>query len=125
MDTTKLKNNKFFLGNYNELNDYKGWFVGDFMRDNELCKTNKFEILYKEHNAGDKLQAHYHKEKTELLIMLEGKAKYLINGNEVFLEHGNYLFIDVNNIIKGEFLEKSKIFAVHAPSIPTDKFLVE
>lgn len=56
--------------------------------------------------------------------MLEGKAKYRINGNEVLLERGKYLFVDCNNVIEGEFLERSKIFALHAPSIPEDKFLV-
>jgi len=42
----------------------------------------------------------------------------------MFLESGKYLFIDVNNVISGEFLESSKIFVIHSPSISTDKTLV-
>jgi len=125
MDTTKFKNGKYFLGDYKEPNDYKGWFVGAFIKDDDPCKTEKLEVVYREHDQGDKTEPHYHKKKIELLVMLEGKARYQVNGNEVILESGKYLFIDVNNVIESEFLEKSKVFAIHAPSIPTDKYLVE
>jgi len=33
--------------------------------------------------------------------------------------------MDINNVTKGEFLEDSKYFAIHAPSIPTDKISME
>lgn len=29
--------------------------------------------------------------------------------------------VDVNNVISGEFLAPTKFFAIHSPSIPTDK----
>ncbi len=56
--------------------------------------------------------------------MLEGKAKYKVNGKEVLLTNGSYLYADVNNVIEGEFLEKSKIFAIHSPSLPNDKVVM-
>lgn len=125
MDNIKLKNNKYFKGKYTEKGDYKGWFVGSFFNDGDHRKTEKIEILYKEHNEGEQEKSHYHKEKIELLIILEGKAKYSINGEDIILEDGEFLFVDINNIIKGEFLKKSKIFAIHSPSIPSDKILIE
>jgi len=48
-----------------------------------------------------------------------------VNGNEVVLGKGDFLFVDVNNIISGEFLEPTKIFVIHSPSIVTDKTVVE
>lgn len=66
----------------------------------------------------------YHEEKIELLLILEGHAKYKINGTEVELRGGDYLFIDVKNVTEGEFLAPSKIFAIHSPSLPTDKVVV-
>jgi len=57
--------------------------------------------------------------------MIEGSAKYTINDEDIFLEKGDFLFIDVNNLISGEFTKSSKIFAIHSPSIPTDKFKLQ
>lgn len=124
MDTTKLKNNKYKVGNFKKQNEYRGWFVGAFLKDEDPCNSDKIEILYKEHSAGDNAEAHYHKEKIELLLFLKGKAKYKINGKEVILTEGSYLFVDVNNIIEGDFLKDSAIFAIHSPSIPTDKVTI-
>jgi quercetin dioxygenase-like cupin family protein len=124
MDITKLKNGKYFQGTYDEPNDFNGWFVGSFFDVNHPCKTDKVEIMYKEHQQGDVCKPHYHQEKVELLIMLEGKAKYKVNGKEVLLTNGSYLYADVNNVIEGEFLEKSKIFAIHSPSLPNDKVVM-
>ncbi len=119
-----LKNNKFVLGKYTEPGEFKGWFVGSFFESGQHAKTDQLEALYKEHKKGDLQAPHYHKQKVELLLIIEGKAKYVVNDQEVILEKGSFLFVDVNNIISGEFLEDSKIFAIHSPSIVTDKFLL-
>lgn len=125
MDTERLKNDKYFLGRYTDPGSFKGWQIGSFFAEDHPCKTDKVELLYKEHVAGDVEKPHYHKEKIELIIMLDGLAKYNVNGKDVLLENGNFLFVDVNNIIHGEFLKSSKIFVVHTPSLPRDKTLVE
>lgn len=125
MDTTKLKNDKYLLGRFNKPNDFKGWFVGSFFDENHPCKTDKVEILYRENEKGHICKAHYHQQKVEIIIMLAGKAEYNINNKSVILNSGNFLFVDVNNIISGEFLQDSKIFAIHAPSIPSDKTVIE
>lgn len=81
--------------------------------------------MYEEHLTGDVVAPHYHKVKVELLIILERKACYNVNGNEVVLVKGDFLFVDVNNIISGEFLESTKIFAINSPSDVTDKTVVK
>ena len=78
-------------------------------------------MMYKEHKVGDKVKPHYHEQKVEVLIMLEGRAKYIVNDQELILETGSYLFADTNQVISAEFLEDSKIFAIHSPSLPSDK----
>ena len=125
MDTSQLKNGKYFHGQFSDSSHPRGWFVASFFDENNPCKTDQLEIMYKEYVAGDISAPHYHKLKVELLIILEGKARYAVNGNEVVLSKGDFLFVDVNNIISGEFLEPTKIFAVHSPSIVTDKTVVE
>ncbi len=120
MKIKKLKNGKYFVGKFDKPNDYGGWFVGSFFDDKHPCKSDTLEVLYKEHKAGDICKPHYHQQKVELLIMLKGEARYFVNDNEVILKSGDFLFVDVNNVISGEFLKPSKIFAVHSPSIATD-----
>lgn len=124
MNKLIFKNNKYFVGKFGEVNDFKGWFVGSFLGKNHPCKTDKLEVMYTEHQRGDICKSHYHQQKIELLIMLDGKACYKVNGKEVLLNTGDFLFVDINNIIEGKFLEKSKIFAIHSPSLSTDKVVV-
>jgi quercetin dioxygenase-like cupin family protein len=125
MDTSQLKNGKYFCGQYKDSDHPGGWFVASFFDENNPCKTDQLEITYKEHPIGNVIAPHYHKIKVELLIILEGKAKYTINENEVILNKGDFLFVDVNNVISGKFLEPTKLFAIHSPSIVTDKTVVE
>jgi len=127
-DTNKFENDKYFVGRYDDKpSGAPNWFIGDldFFDADDPCRTNKVEIMYREHKKGDSVAPHYHQQKVEIMIVLEGKLKYNINGKDVFLEKGNFLFVDTNNILFGEFLEDSKIFAIHAPSIISDKVVVE
>lgn len=120
----KFQNNKYFAGKYTDFDSDKGWFINSFIDKSNPRHCDKMEVLYKEHKAGDLAQAHYHNKKVELLIFIEGKAKYKVNGKDIILEKGDFLFVDVKNVISGEFLEDSKIFAIHAPSISNDKVVV-
>jgi len=123
IDTSKLSNGKYFKGSFKNYEESKGWFVGSFFDDGNPLKTDKVEIKYHQHSIGDKTSSHYHKEKVEILLILEGCAKYKINDKEVILNGGDFIFIDINNIISGEFLQDSSIFAIHSPSLPKDKFI--
>ena len=125
MDTSKLENGKYHSGKFTDLGEYRGWFVGSFFKDeNHPCKTDQLEVMYMQHEAGEIFAKHYHKLKVELIVVLDGKARYTVNGNDVILSGGDFLFVDVNNIISAEFLEPTKIFAIHSPSIITDKTVV-
>lgn len=124
-DLRKLGNGKYYSGKYKGFKKTKGWFLGDFMEKNNPLKTSQIEVLYVEHKKGFATKPHYHKKKIELLLFLSGKARYTVNDNEVILKGGNFLFVDINNVISGEFLEDSIIFAIHSPSIPTDKYVEE
>ncbi len=121
MSTNKFKNNKYFTGNYINNPKYKGWFCGAFFPHNHPAKTNLLEIKYAEHREGDIELPHYHKQMIEVLIFLEGKANYTVNNQQIELNGGDFLFVEKNNIISGEFLAPSKIFAIHTPSLPTDE----
>lgn len=63
MSTQKLGNNKYQHGKYKTKNEHKGWFVGAFLKKNNPCKTDKIEIVYREHKPGETSKPHYHKQK--------------------------------------------------------------
>jgi len=121
----KLKNGKYFAGKMSDFEKTKGWFVGSFFEEGNPCKTDKIEILYRVHKPGDVSEKHYHQEKIELIIILNGEAKYFINDKMIILKKGDFLFADVNNTIKGIFEKKCELLAIHSPSIPTDKVRIE
>ena len=101
-------------------------FIGliRFLGENNPCKTDKLELLYREHKKGDTDEPHFHKSKIELVIILKGKIKFKVNDKVIVLKTGDYLFLDKNNIVSSEFLEPTKIFVIHSPSIPNDKTVV-
>jgi len=120
-----MPNNKYFVGQYSQFEKYKGWFIGSFFEEGHPCKTDKLEMQYKEQPAGHICKKHYHQKKIELMIMIEGRAIYTINDKDVEIKKGDFLFIDTGNITEGKFMEDSKYFAVHAPSIPDDKIAID
>ncbi|MCL5010720.1 MAG: cupin domain-containing protein [Patescibacteria group bacterium] len=125
MKNLESKNNKFFAGNWVEAGkEHRGWFIGSFFEDGSPLKTNDIEVFYCEHRAGDRCRAHYHQKKVEVILFLEGNAKYAVNGSEIILKTGDFLFVDRNNVIEGEFLEPTKIISMHSPSIATDKVVI-
>jgi len=126
MENLKFQNNKYFAGNWIEVGkDHRGWFIGDFFENGHPLKTKDVEVFYHERKAGDICKAHYHQKKVEVIIFLEGEAKYTINGKQNILKAGDFIFIDVNNVVEGEYLKPSKIISIHSPSILTDKVVVE
>ena len=64
-------------------------------------------------------------EKIELIIILDGEAKYFINNNLIILKKGDFLFVDVNNMVEAKFEKKCELLAIHSPSIPTDKIRLD
>lgn len=125
MNITELKNGKYFVGSYSKNAAKNGWFVGSFFDKNHPCRTEKVEVQYKEQKAGHICKKHYHQKKVEILLILEGRAVFTINDAMAEVKAGDFLFVDINNIITGEFMEDTKYFTIHAPSITDDKVKVD
>ena len=119
--TPELRNGKYYTGKYTEPNEYRGWFCGTFMEEGHPGKTDKMEVKYAMHQKGEIEKSHYHKVMIEILIFLEGKAKVKINNDEFIVSGGDFFFADRNNIISVEYLEPSKIFALHSPSLTEEE----
>ena len=103
-----------------ELDSMKdGWFVGNFT---PTCyDTKEFEVCYKLHLKGEKWDHHYHKEGTEINLLVEGKM--LINNKEI--NPGQVFILEPYEIARPTFLEECKIVIIKTPSVPGDKYIVD
>lgn len=104
----------------------RGWLVGQFIDESEF-KDQNIEIYYKTfpvRDTSDKL--HYHPQGKEYMIVLAGKARFLLGDEELILEDGDYISIPSgtpDQII--EVLEEFTIIGIRYPSIPDNKVFIE
>ena len=119
----------YYIGEYREdaLNGpNRGWIVGTFIEDTPR-KNDDVEISYWEFKAGSDTK---HPAKVSAIIectlILKGKTKCLIDGNETILKAGDYIVIKPNtpNNIVAEILEDIAGITIKAPSDPTAKQII-
>ena len=96
-----------------------GWFVGDF--EPTAYKTCGFELAYKTHAKGEKLDSHYHKIATEINYMVKGEM--ILSGT--LLKEGDIFIIHPNEVATPEFLTDCEMVVVKVPSVKGDKYIVE
>lgn len=119
-----MNNKNFVHAPYNTTNANSGWFIGSFLDKTDPNFSSDFEICYKEFKAGKVIKPHYHAEKIELIILLEGLAKFSLDGKEIEINAGEYLYIQPKTTTSAEFIEDSKLFFLHSPSLPKDKIVI-
>lgn len=95
-----------------------GWFVGDFLPT--AHQTPAFEVGYKLHLKGDKWPVHYHKEATEINLLISGRMR--LRG--VTMEAGTVFVIEPGEIADPVFLKDCQLVVIKTPSIPGDKYEV-
>lgn len=104
---------------YVNIDEYiRGWMIGNF--EPAIKKEQSFEIGLLQHKKMEKWDFHYHKESTEINILIEGKM--IINNIEI--NSGNIFIINKNIIACPIFLEDCKIICIKIPSVPRDKYII-
>lgn len=96
----------------------KGWFVGDF--EPTAFKTELFEVSYKIHPSGERWDKHFHKEATEINLLVNGYMKIC----DKELRSGDIFIIYPEEIADPIFYEDCHIVCVKTPSVSGDKFIV-
>tara|TARA_B100000519_G_C14213418_1_gene423750 strand:+ start:34 stop:366 length:333 start_codon:yes stop_codon:yes gene_type:complete len=103
-----------------KLKDMKqGWFFGNF--EPSAYKDSEVEVCYRVHPKGEKWEWHYHKEITEVNVLIEGKM--IMHGKT--LVSGDIFTIEPYEISDQEFLEDCKIICVKTKNKPKDKYIVK
>lgn len=95
-----------------------GWYIGDFYPS--VYKTSAFEISLKKHPKDEVWPKHYHKEATEINLIVTGNMK--LNG--IFLKAGDIFVLEKMEIAEPIFLEDCEIVCIKIPSIIGDKYIV-
>lgn len=102
-----------------KLKDMKsGWFVGNF--EPTAYKTDKFEVNYRIHKAGEEWDTHYHTDVTEINLLIKGKMRMqntVINSGDIFI-------VKPFEISDPEFIEDCEVICVKTPSL-NDKISIK
>ena len=96
----------------------EGWFVGDF--EPTAYKTKDFEVCYKKHFKGEKWDTHYHKQGTEINLLISGHM--IIQNKE--LHTGDIFILYPYEIADPVFVEDCTLIIIKTVSGINDKYIV-
>jgi len=85
-------------------------------------QDKSFRSLSKNPSRGEKWEAHYHKEATEINLLIRGKMKV----NDIELNSGDIFILSPYEVASNiTYIEDCEMVIIKTPSIPTDKFEAE
>ena len=96
-----------------------GWFVGAFSP--AAYFTDEFEVCYKFHKKGEFWETHYHKQATEINLLIRGEM--LINKEKIWA--GQIFVIPPYYISTPEFLTDCELVVIKTPSVKDDKYIIK
>ncbi len=114
---------KVKIHNIKDRKDVRGWLCGQFFSEESGLQTSEMEVRYFSFDAGAKDPEHYHPHGMELVLILSGKVRWRINGNEHELGSGDYYLAYANTpeavieVLEGPVTG----VAVRTPSVPDNK----
>jgi len=117
----------YHIGNYkHDAPKHRGWFVGTFI-EGGAAKTDVAEIKYAEFPIGFNEHPMKVSGIFECSIIIEGRSKAIIDGQNVELKAGDFIAIDPGtpNNLMAEIIEPVKVFCIKAPSDPSAKKILE
>jgi len=94
----------------------KGWFIGDFYPT--LINTRDVEVAVKHYRKGDYEERHYHKQATEITVIVSGRVR--MNGIEY--KDGDIIVIEPFESSDFEALEDTVNTVVKFPGAKNDKY---
>lgn len=96
----------------------KGWFVGPFSPT--LLHTEACEVAVKRYAAGEHEAAHYHRQATEVTLIVSGRVR--MAGQE--WQENEIVLLEPGEITDFTALTDAVTVVVKTPAVLQDKFLV-
>jgi quercetin dioxygenase-like cupin family protein len=106
--------------------DQRGYFVGAFLPEGHPSYSEKVEVAWQKLSSKTEGKKHYHKEMAEIIIVFAGRLKIEVDGDLLGLGPKDFVFIKAGAISETKAIEDGTVvMLIKAPSIPSDKYLVE
>ena len=99
-------------------NMIKGRFIGNF--EPSLFRTNDIEVAIKEYKGGDKKNAYFHKNVTEIIVVVSGQIRMF---NKIW-NKGSIIIAEPGDITSFEAVTDSVNVVVKIPGVNDDKYVV-
>ncbi|EDS5739761.1 hypothetical protein INI85_003654 [Salmonella enterica] len=96
----------------------RGWFIGDFSP--VAFRTQSVEVAVQHFSAGSHEAAHFHRQATEVTLLLHGRCR--MAGREI--QVGEIVTLPPGTISAFEALEDCITVVVKLPGVLDDKFVV-
>jgi len=122
----RTNKDKSFKGKLKDFQKFSGYFIGQFMgeRGFPILETDEVEITYKKlPEKFEEERPHYHKKGVEVNIVIKGKYKAQVNGENVEISSNEFLVVYPRSTLKNISAQKgTELIVVKAPSVAKDKF---
>ncbi len=103
-----------------------GWLCGQFFSEESGLKTDQLEVKCATMMPGDTEAEHYHPTGQEMLIIVKGRVKIILDGEEHVLQGGDFVFqkSGTHETIT-DVIEPTTYIAIRTPSVPSNKVVVD
>lgn len=113
------------IGSIEDHQHMRGWLCGQFFPENSILKTGNLEVKYSRMMPGDFEPEHFHPVGEEMLIIIEGKIRIVLDEKEHLLQTGDFVFEKAGTReVLAEVLEPTTFVAIRTPSIPDNKVAI-
>ena len=112
------------IGRIKDQDQTRGWLCGQFFSEESGLRTDQLEVKYGEILPGEVEPEHHHPVGEEMLIIVKGKMKIVLNGTEHTLQAGDFVFQRSGTYeTLAEVLEPTTYIAIRTPSVPNNKIV--
>ena len=104
----------------------RGWITGQFFPEGTLQHEELVEIKLVECGPDFRAGRHHHKEGKAWVLVTRGALYFVLDGEEITVSAGEFVIQQpdcVEEITGAE--EGTQFIAIHAPSLPDNKVMVE
>jgi quercetin dioxygenase-like cupin family protein len=115
---------KYKVDNIRNYSNTRGWICGHFWPEGNLLHNKNLEVKLNTLEPGESEEEHRHFVGTEVMIVVGGKMKYVIGGEEHVLGAGDFVYLE-SGVREGiiEVLEPTTLVSARSPSVANNKII--
>ncbi len=122
-----MEDRRYQTGSFKEFHESRrGWISGQFFPEGGLQHDHRAEVKVVECGEDFSVQKHYHKEGKAWVLVMRGALYFKLDGEEVVVHKGEFVIQEAACLEKITHADPDTQFiAIHAPSLPDNKVVVE